>query len=426
MDFKNVSNTELILRTEKLVRTERKIGHLVLLHISEMESRKIFAELGFDSLFSYLTRGLGYSESGAYRRLNSARLLKQIPEIAVKLENGSLNMSQLTSVQKCLKIELKKSFIASSGLPSKSISEFGAGSHSSDSDRSFVSKDSTTSDSTSSAAPIDCSLADSSKLFSSSAAFEYSDSFQSQANQRSAALAKTKAILAKIENKNNFETEQILNSEFQLPTQSRENIKPQRDQSIRIEMTLTAEQFAELEMARNLLSHTCPGGTWADILSILARKFNQSRKAKSNLENTSSSAKQKPLNATSDKKTIPRSVVQNNKIQNSNPDSNLSTQRLSEMAPDLECSRDQGRNSNSKKLRQTISVKNKKTVFALANYQCEYKNKTTGLRCQSKSFLEIDHRRPITLGGTNDINNLRLLCRTHNQLAARNSGIDWK
>lgn len=112
MNLSQLANSELLLRLEKLSRTERKITHLILWHILEVENRKLYADRGFASCFEYLTKGLGYSEGSAYRRLQSARLLKAVPEklsatIAVKLEQGSLNLSQLTQVQKCLKNDKK-------------------------------------------------------------------------------------------------------------------------------------------------------------------------------------------------------------------------------------------------------------------------------------------------------------------------------
>ncbi|WP_374077458.1 HNH endonuclease [Bdellovibrio bacteriovorus] len=86
---------------------ERKITHLILCHINEVESRRLYADLGFDSMYKYLTQQLGYGEDSAYRRLQAARLLKQVPAVAEKLEEGTLNLTQLTQVQKCLKQEIK-------------------------------------------------------------------------------------------------------------------------------------------------------------------------------------------------------------------------------------------------------------------------------------------------------------------------------
>lgn len=113
--------------------------------------------MGYDGMYSYLTKGLGFSDGAAYRRLQSARLLKQLPEVAKKVEDGALNLSQLTQVQKCLK--------------------------------------------------------------------EVS----------------------------------------------------QKDHSVHLEITLSAEQFAELETAKSLLSHICVDGKWPDIIATLAEKYNKKK-----------------------------------------------------------------------------------------------------------------------------------------------------
>jgi 5-methylcytosine-specific restriction endonuclease McrA len=42
-----------------------------------------------------------------------------------------------------------------------------------------------------------------------------------------------------------------------------------------------------------------------------------------------------------------------------------------------------------------------------------------GRRCRARSYLEFDHIVPIALGGKSIIENLRLRCQAHNQLAAR-------
>lgn len=107
MDLSQIGNHELLGRLEKLSRTERKITHIILWHILEVDNRKLYADRGFSSCFEYLTKGLDYSEGSANRRLQSARLLKQVPEIAEKIEAGSLNLSQLAQVQKCLRVKKK-------------------------------------------------------------------------------------------------------------------------------------------------------------------------------------------------------------------------------------------------------------------------------------------------------------------------------
>lgn len=108
MNLRTLSNTELMNRFGKLVQTERKITHLVLECISEIDFRKVYLEPAYPSLFEYLVKVYGYSPSAAVRRIESARLMREVPEIAVKIEDGSLNLTQLSQVQQAIRITQKQ------------------------------------------------------------------------------------------------------------------------------------------------------------------------------------------------------------------------------------------------------------------------------------------------------------------------------
>ncbi len=96
---KQLSNNDLVARFGKLVQTERKITHLILECIAEIDSRRIYLEKAYPSLFEFLVKEFGYSPSAANRRIESARLLREIPEVASKIESGALNLSQLSQLQ---------------------------------------------------------------------------------------------------------------------------------------------------------------------------------------------------------------------------------------------------------------------------------------------------------------------------------------
>jgi hypothetical protein len=64
-------------------------------------------------------------------------------------------------------------------------------------------------------------------------------------------------------------------------------------------------------------------------------------------------------------------------------------------------------------------VETDRALFTQSQSQCEFVSPLTGRRCTSKFGLERDHIIPVAKGGTNDIGNLRLLCKTHNLLMAR-------
>ncbi|MDG0817939.1 HNH endonuclease signature motif containing protein [Bdellovibrio svalbardensis] len=103
MDVKILSNSELMVRFGKLVQTERKITHLVLECIAEIDCRKIYLERAYPSLYEFLVKEFGYSPSSAVRRIESARLLRELPEMSEKIEAGALNLSQLSKVQQAIR-----------------------------------------------------------------------------------------------------------------------------------------------------------------------------------------------------------------------------------------------------------------------------------------------------------------------------------
>ncbi len=58
-------------------------------------------------------------------------------------------------------------------------------------------------------------------------------------------------------------------------------------------------------------------------------------------------------------------------------------------------------------------------VKAASRHRCSFRS-ASGVQCNQTAHLEIDHIRPWAKGGSSqDIENLRVLCRAHNQLAAK-------
>ncbi|WP_168196648.1 HNH endonuclease [Bdellovibrio sp. ZAP7] len=100
MNLKVLNKLELDQRIRTLAQRERDLLHEVLLTIKEIDSRRTYLDLGFGSLFDYLVKGVGYSEGSAQRRIDAARMIREIPEIAAKIQTGELKLNQISLIQK--------------------------------------------------------------------------------------------------------------------------------------------------------------------------------------------------------------------------------------------------------------------------------------------------------------------------------------
>ena len=78
-DIKQLSNQQLLSQTKLLVQKERNTHIQVLHHLDEIDSRKLYLEQGFSSLFDYAVKELDYSEGAAYRRIKAMKLCRDLP-----------------------------------------------------------------------------------------------------------------------------------------------------------------------------------------------------------------------------------------------------------------------------------------------------------------------------------------------------------
>jgi 5-methylcytosine-specific restriction endonuclease McrA len=66
---------------------------------------------------------------------------------------------------------------------------------------------------------------------------------------------------------------------------------------------------------------------------------------------------------------------------------------------------------------RSIPAHVRREVWQRDGGRCTFQS-ATGRRCECRRGLELDHVKPVALGGEASTENLRLLCRTHNQLEA--------
>jgi hypothetical protein len=94
--LKSLSDNSLLNQLNKLVKQEHDLTCEILLHLIEVENRRIYRSLGYSSMFVYCTDGLGYAESSAQRRICAARAIRKCPEAYDYLCGGRVNLGTLS------------------------------------------------------------------------------------------------------------------------------------------------------------------------------------------------------------------------------------------------------------------------------------------------------------------------------------------
>ncbi|HXH76214.1 MAG TPA: HNH endonuclease signature motif containing protein [Bacteriovoracaceae bacterium] len=105
MNFKKMTDTDLLKDMLYWTNKERETLSNVLWRLKEIEERKLYSTIKCSSLFDYCVKILKYSEGEASRRVSACRMLQQLPEISVQIENGDINLSQLNQLKQFFSTE---------------------------------------------------------------------------------------------------------------------------------------------------------------------------------------------------------------------------------------------------------------------------------------------------------------------------------
>ena len=108
LEVKKLNHQQLLSQTKLLVQKERNTHIQILHHLGEIDSRKLYLELGFSSLFDYAVKELGYSEGAAYRRIKAMKLCRDLPDIENRLQSGKLSLSSASQLQAFFEKQAKK------------------------------------------------------------------------------------------------------------------------------------------------------------------------------------------------------------------------------------------------------------------------------------------------------------------------------
>jgi len=99
-DLSCISDTDLVHTLKSLIASERDVICEVICYLREVDTRRLYLELGYSSLFMFVTKGLGYSESAGYRRIQAARCVAETPEVLAQLRTGGLTLCAVVELFK--------------------------------------------------------------------------------------------------------------------------------------------------------------------------------------------------------------------------------------------------------------------------------------------------------------------------------------
>ena len=102
-----MTDDQIETQLKDLIQVERKTTTEILKLINLAEGRDLPLKRGFGSTFDWLTKGLGYSSSAAWRRLQSARLMRAVPRVEAHLESGEINLTNLAKAQQAIRASEK-------------------------------------------------------------------------------------------------------------------------------------------------------------------------------------------------------------------------------------------------------------------------------------------------------------------------------
>jgi hypothetical protein len=112
VSLRTLSDSVLLIRVQDLAARERKATLSLLLHLNEIERRKLHLEQGYSSMFDYCTKGLGHSEPAAFRRIRTARCIARFPEVYGLLEANQVSLNAMACASRVLTPANKDALLA--------------------------------------------------------------------------------------------------------------------------------------------------------------------------------------------------------------------------------------------------------------------------------------------------------------------------
>lgn len=95
LSLQDLSDGDLLALVERAAADERQTTARLVALLMELDARKLYAQQGCSSLFTYCTQVIHLSEHAAYLRIEAARSARKFPIILDRLAAGAVHLTAI-------------------------------------------------------------------------------------------------------------------------------------------------------------------------------------------------------------------------------------------------------------------------------------------------------------------------------------------
>jgi hypothetical protein len=376
----SLGDSELLAGLSALAQQSNVLSAQLLAHLVEIEERKLHLELGFSSLFAYCVEALRMSEGAAGRRVTAARLCRRFPEVFVRVARGDLHLCALCALAPRLNIEnANELFEVCTGKTRRQVEELLA---------------------------VRFPRPDVREQIRRLPMRAQPGAGAPQVLPAVPAVSLPTAPQVTVIMPNSVPNSVPMSAAATVADQRRRGreLEPLSAGRFGVHFTADAELRELIERARALASHRLPNGDLAGLIKLMAASFvrrEEKRRFGVGARPRRTRAKME-VARTAEAEAPPGGVS----VSSASPTASEPTTRGASAVPAGE----RGRYLAAAMRRETHTRDGGQCAFVSAD----------GRRCTARAFLEFDHVKPYAWSGAADARNLRLLCKAHNLLHARN------
>ena len=407
-----LSNRELLSRVKDLVSRERAVTLEILVHLIEVERRRLYLGLGYPSLFEYCVRHLGYSSSGAGRRIPAARCIRDYPEVYRLLEKNEVNLSSISLVAPILTKENKDDLLRRIRNKSqKEVEAIAAGYRPPVSMRDR-------------ARPVCVAVASSTLSASGSSMSGAPTAMSSDGSLESLALATaTREACAASPSRQPSACDYSRSGSEKTPNAAvgEAGGPPRLERKFQVQFLASERFMKKFEKAKALLSNKNAPLSYEAVLEAALDEFlkdhdpeERERRREERREKTQEGTNRSKRSTAGPERTGSRTnPPKREKIRGVRPQPATSGGGGHRGLTGEHAASPHGGAEPSRHIPAAV----RDAVFVRDKGRCTYTG-PDGKRCESMHNLQVDHIVPFARGGTATLRNLRLLCGKHNRLNA--------